>query len=92
MHNERIIKSWFQLLEPFLRDTIMLTAEIIKECRAEAKKHGLSFVRHANKKNDEGSLVYCYTYRKSGEICRGNLTLGTSYEIACSGELANYNL
>jgi len=71
--------------------TTLNNAETIKECRKAAKSHGLTFKRHANRKNEEGSPLYCYVYRKNQEIARGNLTLSTSFEISCSDELMNYD-
>jgi hypothetical protein len=69
---------------------ILNNAETIKECRAEAKKHGLTFKRD-ERLNINGKPAYLYADRKTGRVVRSNLTLGLSYNIACSGELALYN-
>ena len=70
----------------------LTVAETIKECRAEAKKkHGLTFKTMGGVKFN-GRPAYKYVRRGSGEVLRSNLTLGSAYKIACSGELVNYDL
>ena len=64
-------------------------AEVMKECRAEAKKHGLTFKR-MSRLNINGSPAYMYVKRGTGEPVRSNLTLGLAFDIACRGELAQY--
>jgi hypothetical protein len=67
----------------------MKTNEVIKECRAEAKKYGLTF--KIMSVTYDGKPRYMYTKRYTGKVLRSLLTLGTAYDIACSGELVNYN-
>lgn len=70
----------------------MLTVnETIKECRAEAKKHGLTF-KKSERLTINGSPAYLYAKRGTGEMVRSNLTLSLAFEIACSGELAQYGV
>ena len=63
---------------------MMTVAEVLKECRNEAKKHGLTFKKHVS------SPAYLYVERESGRIVRTHLTLDLAYEIACSDELKDY--
>lgn len=65
-------------------------AETIKECRAEAKKHGLTF-KKMESATINGRPAYKYVKRGTGEMVRGHLTLSLAFEISCSGELAMYS-
>jgi len=67
----------------------LTNAQVIKECRAEAKKHGLTF-KKSERLTINGGAAYLYAKRKTGEVIRSNLTLGLAYTIACSGELSTY--
>ena len=69
--------------------TTLNNAQVIKECRAEAKKHGLTF-KKSERLTINGSSAYLYAKRGTGEIVRENLTLGLAFNIACSGELSSY--
>lgn len=69
--------------------TYLNNAETIKECRAEAKKHGLTF-KKSERLLINGSPAYLYVKRGTGEVVREHLTLGMAYTIACSGELSQY--
>ncbi|MEG0835516.1 MAG: hypothetical protein RR413_08720 [Christensenellaceae bacterium] len=69
--------------------TTLNNAQVIKECRAEAKKHGLTFKKSA-RLTINGGAAYLYAKRKTGEVVREHLTLGLAYDIACSGELSSY--
>ena len=67
----------------------LTNAEVIKDCRAEAKKHGLTFKR-SERLTINGNPAYLYAKRNTGEVVRSNITLGLAYNIACSGELSDY--
>jgi len=70
--------------------------ESLKFIRSEAKKHGLTFSRQGRCINSNGEPVYSFSLRRSPNkvsmliIVRDCLTLETSFEIACSGELEIY--
>jgi len=64
----------------------MKKSEIIKECRAEARKNGLTF-KEMSSCRINGKPAYKYVTRGTGLPVRTNLTLGLAYTIACSGEL-----
>lgn len=65
-------------------------AQALKEIKAAARANGLTFSRMAPAATINGRPVYKFYPRGGGAAVRSNLTLGTAYEIACSGELANY--
>jgi hypothetical protein len=66
----------------------MTVNKTIKKCRAEAKKHGLTFKKMSTA--IDGNVRYMYAKRGTGRVVSSGLTLGTAYDRACSGELANY--
>jgi len=68
----------------------MKVSEVVRECRAEAKKHGLTF-KEMSSCRINGATAYKYVTRATGLPVRINLTLGLAYEIACSGELGQNN-
>ena len=67
---------------------VLTNREVEKECRHEAKKHGLVFKKHTARVNS--NPVYFYQGRKTGRVYRSMLFIATAYEIACSDELNNY--
>ena len=67
----------------------LTVAQTKSECRKEAKKHGLTFKTMSV--IIDGNVRYKYCRRGTGETVMSGMTLGTAYDIACSGELANYN-
>ena len=69
--------------------TKLTNAETIKECRRIARINGMTFKQYT-KLTLNNQKAYYYADRKSGQVIRGNLTLGLAYEIACSGELSAY--
>ena len=69
----------------------LTSAQVISECRKEAKKHGMTFKKHERLKIN-GTPAYKYVVRGTNEDVRSQLTLGLAFNIACSGELANYEL
>jgi hypothetical protein len=66
----------------------LTAAQTISECRKEAKKHGLTF--KPSSVTIDSTKRYLYARRDTGEVVRNGMTLGTAYDIACSGELVNY--
>lgn len=66
-------------------------AQVIAECRKEAKKHGMTFKKHKTL-TINGSPAYKYVVRGTDDNVRSNLTLGLAFDIACSGELATYDI
>lgn len=64
---------------------ILSTTQIIQECKAEARKHGLVFRKH------KFSNLYCFHDRKTKEIILSNMTLGTAYNNVCSGYISCYD-
>lgn len=69
----------------------LTNTQVIAECRKEAKKHGMTF-KKCERLTINGGAAYKYVVRGTDEQVRINLTLGLAYNIACSGELANYDL
>ena len=59
--------------------------QVIKECKDEARKHGLVFRKH------KYNSLYCFHDRKTKEIVLGNLTLGNAYNNVCSGYISCYD-
>lgn len=64
---------------------ILSNTQIIKECKAEARKYSLVFRQH------KFSNLYCFHDRKTKEIILSNMTLGTVYNIICSGYISCYD-
>lgn len=67
----------------------MKTSEIIKECRAEAKKVGLTFKR--SNMNINSSPAYHFEDRASGRKVLEKLTIALAYNNVCSGFVGSYN-
>ena len=63
----------------------LTNTQAIKECKDEARKHGLVFRKH------KYSNLYCFHDRKTKEIVFGNLTLGSAYNNVCSGYISCYD-
>jgi hypothetical protein len=70
---------------------ILNATQALKEIKAEARKNGLTFGRMTTVGTINGSPAYKFYPRGGGDAVRSNLTLGTAYEIACSGELSQYS-
>ena len=67
----------------------LTNAQVIAECRKEAKKHGMTFKKH-ERLTINGSPAYKYVIRGTDDEVRSQLTLSLAFEISCSGELALY--
>ena len=63
----------------------LTNTQVIKECKDEARKHGLVFRKH------KFSNLYCFHDRKTKEIVLSNLTLGSAYNNVCSGYISCYD-
>ena len=68
--------------------TKLTNAQVIAECRAEAKKYGMTFKRQNAKIN--GHPSYKFVSRSTGESIIKNCTLGSAYNIVCSGNLVGH--
>ena len=64
---------------------ILSDTQVIKECKAEARKYDLVFRKH------KFSNLYCFHDRKTKEIVLSNMTLGTAYNNVCSGYISCYD-
>ena len=60
-------------------------AEVIKECKAEARKYGLVF------RQSKFSNLYVFHDRKTKEVIISNMTLGSAYNNVCSGYISCYD-
>jgi hypothetical protein len=68
----------------------LTNAEALTEIRAEAKKHGLTFGRMTTVSTIGGSPAYKFYPRGGGAAVVSNCTLGSAYELVCSGQLAQH--
>lgn len=62
----------------------MTTKQVIKQCRQDAKKAGLTFVI-------QGGGLYGFKSRFSGRRVLSNMTLSTAFNDCCSGFIASWN-
>ena len=67
----------------------MKVSQVIKECRAEAARVGLTFAR--SNMNINGTPAYYFKDRKTGITVLSNCTIGSAYDNVCSGFIASYD-
>ncbi len=60
-------------------------AEVIKECKDEARKYGLAF------RQSKFSNLYVFHDRKTKEVILSSMTLGSAYNNVCSGYISCYD-
>lgn len=65
-------------------------SETLKEIRAEAKKNGLTFKRMTTVSTINGAAAYKFVPRGGGDAVVSNCTLGSAYNIVCSGDLEKF--